>query len=85
MPVQEITISDLLKKNGYQTGIIGKWHPGFSQQFLPLQRGFDYHYGFTRLSPILTIIPKPSCSPPGRYALLYMGSGHHRSGSEEAQ
>jgi arylsulfatase A-like enzyme len=46
LPVQEITIADLLKKNGYQTGIIGKWHQGFSQQFLPLQRGFDYHYGF---------------------------------------
>jgi arylsulfatase A-like enzyme len=46
LPVQEITIADLLKKNGYQTAIIGKWHQGFSEQFLPLQRGFDYHYGF---------------------------------------
>lgn len=46
LPVQEITIADLLKKNGYQTGIIGKWHQGYSEQFLPLKRGFDYHYGF---------------------------------------
>ncbi|GLU53988.1 sulfatase-like hydrolase/transferase [Dyadobacter frigoris] len=46
LPVQEITIADLLKKNGYQTGIIGKWHQGYSEEFLPLKRGFDYHYGF---------------------------------------
>lgn len=46
LPVGEITLADLLKKNGYTTGIIGKWHQGFSDQFLPLNRGFDYHYGF---------------------------------------
>jgi arylsulfatase A-like enzyme len=46
LPLQEITLADLLKKYGYATGIIGKWHLGFSKEFLPLQRGFDYHYGF---------------------------------------
>ncbi|MBY0424847.1 MAG: sulfatase-like hydrolase/transferase [Cytophagales bacterium] len=46
LPLQEITLADLLMKNGYATGIIGKWHQGFSPEFLPLQRGFDYHYGF---------------------------------------
>ncbi|TLU99538.1 sulfatase-like hydrolase/transferase [Dyadobacter luticola] len=46
LPLEEITIADLLRKNHYKTGIIGKWHQGFSPQFLPLKRGFDYHYGF---------------------------------------
>jgi arylsulfatase A-like enzyme len=46
LPLQEITLADLLRKNGYATAIIGKWHQGFSKEFLPLQRGFDYHYGF---------------------------------------
>lgn len=46
LPQEEITIAELLKKNGYATGIIGKWHQGASKQFQPLNRGFDYHYGF---------------------------------------
>ncbi|WP_221391454.1 sulfatase [Dyadobacter sp. NIV53] len=46
LPEQEITIAGLLKKNGYATGIIGKWHQGDAEQFRPLKHGFDYHYGF---------------------------------------
>jgi arylsulfatase A-like enzyme len=36
----------LLQANGYATGIIGKWHLGFNEPFLPNDRGFDYQYGF---------------------------------------
>jgi arylsulfatase A-like enzyme len=46
LPPEEITLAELLKKNGYQTAITGKWHLGFAEEFLPLNRGFDYHYGF---------------------------------------
>ncbi|SHH37503.1 Arylsulfatase A [Chryseolinea serpens] len=46
LPLQEITLADLLKHNGYATGIIGKWHLGAAESFQPLNRGFDYHYGF---------------------------------------
>jgi len=42
---QEETIADLLKKNGYHTGIFGKWHLGDHPSFLPLQHGFDEFYG----------------------------------------
>ncbi len=45
MPVEENTIADLLKTAGYSTGIIGKWHLGHRQEFLPLQRGFDEYFG----------------------------------------
>jgi arylsulfatase A-like enzyme len=35
-----------LKDAGYETALIGKWHLGnWYQRQLPLQRGFDYHYG----------------------------------------
>jgi arylsulfatase len=35
----------MLKKKGYYTGIIGKWHLGDAVKFLPLQHGFDYFFG----------------------------------------
>jgi arylsulfatase A-like enzyme len=43
---EEITIAELLQSSGYATGIIGKWHLGHEEPFLPLNRGFDVHYGF---------------------------------------
>lgn len=46
LPQSEITFADLAKKAGYNTGIIGKWHLGHNKGFFPLDRGFDYHYGF---------------------------------------
>ncbi len=35
-----------LQKAGYKTGIIGKWYLGSHDNFHPLNRGFDYFYGF---------------------------------------
>lgn len=42
----EVTLAQLLKKQGYTTGIVGKWHLGeTSKDYLPLGRGFDYFVG----------------------------------------
>lgn len=41
----EETIAELVKKQGYATGIFGKWHLGSDPEFLPLQQGFDEYYG----------------------------------------
>jgi arylsulfatase A-like enzyme len=41
MPNSEITIADMLKDAGYQTGHIGKWHLGRGEGMLPHQQGFD--------------------------------------------
>jgi arylsulfatase A-like enzyme len=46
LPPSEITMAELVKKADYRTAVIGKWHLGFSDFTFPLQRGFDYHYGF---------------------------------------
>jgi arylsulfatase A-like enzyme len=46
LPQSEITFADLAKRQGYSTAIIGKWHLGHNKGFFPLDRGFDYHYGF---------------------------------------
>lgn len=42
---EEETIAELVKAQGYATGIFGKWHLGSQEQFLPLQQGFDEYYG----------------------------------------
>jgi arylsulfatase A len=41
----EVTVAELLKKQGYATGIIGKWHLGDQPEFLPTRQGFDYWFG----------------------------------------
>ncbi len=45
IPQSELLISELLKDNGYATGIVGKWHLGNRERFLPLQNGFDEYFG----------------------------------------
>jgi len=42
---KEITIASLLKKAGYSTMAIGKWHCGDQPEFLPTRHGFDEYYG----------------------------------------
>jgi arylsulfatase A-like enzyme len=46
MPLSEITVADLLRKRGYATAVIGKWHLGIEPEYHPLRRGFDEFYGF---------------------------------------
>ena len=46
MLTDERTIAQTLGDAGYATWIVGKWHLGqWQQAHLPLQRGFDHHYG----------------------------------------
>ncbi|HEX3727845.1 MAG TPA: sulfatase-like hydrolase/transferase, partial [Pirellulales bacterium] len=42
----ETTLPDRLKKLGYATGMVGKWHLGYRPEFNPLKRGFDEFFGF---------------------------------------
>lgn len=56
LPHAASTSAQVLKDAGYATWLLGKWHlipmdelaPGTSRQNWPLQRGFDYFYGFAR-------------------------------------
>ncbi|MDR2704222.1 MAG: arylsulfatase, partial [Planctomycetaceae bacterium] len=46
LSTNERTLAQALHDNGYYTAILGKWHLGETEKkYLPLQRGFDYHYG----------------------------------------
>ena len=41
----ETTIAELLKANGYNTAIFGKWHLGDAPRFQPRKQGFDEYFG----------------------------------------
>lgn len=45
MPLDEITIAEVLKENGYRTALFGKWHLGAAIENGPLEQGFDTFYG----------------------------------------
>ncbi|MBI1355846.1 MAG: sulfatase-like hydrolase/transferase [Acidobacteria bacterium] len=44
LPAEEQTLPKLVRKAGYRTGIIGKWHLGFDPKFAPHLQGFDYTF-----------------------------------------
>jgi arylsulfatase A-like enzyme len=46
LPLTEITLAQTLKKAGYATGMVGKWHMGMNDRYMPTQRGFDEYFGF---------------------------------------
>tara|TARA_R110001606_G_scaffold145231_1_gene284963 strand:+ start:167481 stop:168869 length:1389 start_codon:yes stop_codon:yes gene_type:complete len=41
----EFTLAEMLKEQGYATGMIGKWHLGLLPEVKPNAQGFDYYYG----------------------------------------
>lgn len=46
VPVDETTMGDYLKQQGYATAFYGKWHLGGADKYHPTNRGFDEFYGF---------------------------------------
>lgn len=56
MPQSEITIAELLKQKGYETGIVGKWHLGHLKEFLPLQQGFDSYFGIPYSNDMMSVV-----------------------------
>lgn len=46
MKADAVTIAEILKKAGYATGLVGKWHLGYTGDALPNRQGFDEFYGF---------------------------------------
>ncbi len=46
LPLEETLFPERLQDEGYRTGIVGKWQLGAARRFNPLNRGFDYFFGF---------------------------------------
>lgn len=57
----EITIAEVLRDNGYNTGMFGKWHLGYNAPFRPIDQGFQETFTWeeyaklsaTRIDPIM--------------------------------
>src|SRR5262245_7017001 len=45
LDIKQTTIAQRLKEHGYATGLVGKWHQGVGDGYLPNDRGFDEFYG----------------------------------------
>ncbi len=41
----EVTVAEILRRRGYATACVGKWHLGHLPEFLPMKQGFDSYYG----------------------------------------
>ena len=72
LPLEEVTIAEVLKSAGYATGMIGKWHLGQLPQFLPMRQGFDswFYYADSELRAIRK----------GRYKAHFITSGAYGLG-----
>ena len=44
MPLEEVTLAEVLKGRGYATGFVGKWHLG-NKPYYPEHQGFDINIG----------------------------------------
>jgi arylsulfatase A-like enzyme len=45
LPPDHPTVASLLKQNGYDTSLVGKWHLGWKPEFGPNRHGFDEFFG----------------------------------------
>ena len=41
LPLDAVTIAEVLRNEGYATGMYGKWHLGYHPPFMPASQGFD--------------------------------------------
>lgn len=46
LPLEEVTVAEVLRDAGYATALYGKWHLGYGPAFGPTRQGFDTFEGF---------------------------------------
>src|SRR5262245_5993086 len=63
LPPEHPTIASLLKANGYDTSLVGKWHLGWKPEFGPNRHGFDEFFGI--LSGAVDYFTHKSADAPG--------------------
>jgi arylsulfatase A-like enzyme len=69
---RETTLAQLLKRQGYATGMAGKWHLGHHPGFLPFRHGFDEYLGLPYSNDMWPYHPE---AKPGSYPALPLIEG----------
>lgn len=60
----ETTVAEMLLEAGYATGMVGKWHLGDLEQFLPTQHGFQSYFGLPYSNDMWPYHPQKIAFPP---------------------
>lgn len=45
MPSEQSTLAEIMKRGGYSTGHVGKWHLGYTPETMPNRQGFETSFG----------------------------------------
>ena len=47
LPLEDVTLPEVLKQEGFSTGMVGKWHLGVGEDgaYLPTNQGYDTYFG----------------------------------------
>lgn len=75
LPKNEVTLPKLLKKQGYDTGCVGKWHLGHRPEHLPPNHGFDSYFGM----PFSNDMMPASDAPKGRSKMFEENNAYWRT------
>lgn len=71
--LNEITIANVFRDNGYSTACIGKWHQGDAPEYHPNKRGFEHFYGFISGSRSYFYRPNKDDKPGNTHNLQFNG------------
>lgn len=47
LPLEAVTMAEVLKARGYATACFGKWHLGYEPRWFPTKQGFDHFRGLS--------------------------------------
>jgi len=76
LPPEVPTLPSLLKKSGYHTALIGKWHLGYPPSFGPRRSGYDEFFGIMAGG----VDYFTHCSSSGEHDLYIDEDEHHEVG-----
>ena len=58
LPLDEVTIAEVLRARGYATGMVGKWHLGQLPEYSPNRQGFDSWFGLPYSHDMNMVVPR---------------------------
>jgi arylsulfatase A-like enzyme len=72
LPLDQVTVAQRMRQEGYSTGAIGKWHLGQGAGYQPLDRGFDEFFGVLAggTDYLITLGPGDISAPVGEDRLI---------------